>query len=203
MKKNSKSGKKKKPQEKYKIPGVLFFFRVWMITSAVIVLVSAVFITRYSLNPAKMEAARQLSGNYTNPELASVKELKPAYGTLEKNMAGLNILKFSISDTAVFGGVDPIFALTACCTSAGRPREYYTNRMPWELIMYKYDEELPTITVFDIDSVKKTGKFAIVILDPKASASNLKAVDVKIYEELLKAFMPGFSWSESARQEID
>ena len=203
MKKKSKSGKKKKQQEKHKIPAALFFFRAWMITAAVIVLASACLITKYSLNPEKMAAALRFSDNYINPELGSIQGLKPAAGTFEKKMPGLNKLKFSLSDTAVFGGADPIFALTACCTAPGRPREYYTNRMPWELIMYKYEEDIATITVFDIDSVKKTGKFEIVILDPKADPAALKNIDVTIFEDLLKAYMPGILWSKSARQEID
>lgn len=197
--------KKKRGQNKKSIKAsstAVLIFRVWIAFCAAVVLTSAVMITIRRIAPEKKAAPSEAAQSYSNPELGAVKQLKPAAGRVLMDFPGHNKLELSISDKPVFGGNDRIYALSVCCTGS-HAREYYTEKMPWELIMYKYEQDMATVTVFDIDRAKKTGRFEIIILDPKADASALKAVDVTIFEELLKAYMPGVSWKESARQEID
>jgi|GEM_PF-2834301 hypothetical protein len=195
-----KKRKQKKKTGKAPVTAVLIF-RIWMAFSAFFVLTSAILITVHVLYIGKKAAAAGVAQNYTNPELGKVRELKPASGGAVMDFPGHDKLKLVISDKPVFGGNDRIFALSVCRTG-GHAREYYTEKMPWELIMYKYEPELATVTVFDIDRSKKTGKFEIIILDPKADASRLRSVSVRIFTELLKNYMPGIIWNGSVRQEI-
>ncbi len=138
---------------------------------------------------------------YRNPELEKMKDLKIG-GEIEKPMPVFEKLKFTMSDEPVFGGENPVYSLSVCCPG-GLAKEFYTAKMPWAFIMYEYEQGLPTVTVFEMDKGKKQGRFEIVVLDAKADMEKLMAVSVGIYAELLKAYMPGYEWRGSVRQEIN
>jgi hypothetical protein len=194
--------KRKQNTKKGKMPATaVLIFRIWMVFSAAVVLTSAVLITVYRFGAEKKSVVAEPLQNYTNPELGALKLLKPAIDEAGMDFPGHDKLKLTISNKPVFGGNDRIYALSVCCTG-GHAREYYTEKMPWELIMYKYEQDLATVTVFDIDRSKKTGRFEIIILDPKADESRLRDVSVRIFMELLKGYMPGIIWNGSVRQEI-
>lgn len=138
---------------------------------------------------------------YSNPEFEKMKNL-PIGGKLEKKLPVVNDLKFIMSDEPLFAGKNPVYSLNVCCI-AGFSKEFYTAKMPWAFIMYDFEPSLPTVALFEMDSEKHEGKFEIVILDPKANMESLKAVDVRIFTELVKQYKPGLVWRGSVRQEIN
>ncbi|MCE5300960.1 MAG: hypothetical protein LLG37_08855 [Spirochaetia bacterium] len=157
--------------------------------------------------PAVMEAPASVSGTENiraaicrNPELENMKNLR-AGGSVEKKLPVVDRLKFTLSDTPFFDGADPVYALSVCCRD-GTQRDYYTCKMPWAFIMYEFEQGVPTVTIFEIKSEKKEGRYEIVVMDPQADPAKIKAVSVSIYEELLRQYMPGIEWKGSVRQEI-
>lgn len=138
---------------------------------------------------------------YRNPELKKMKDLKTG-GQLEKKVPVFEKLKMTMSDAPAFDGADPVYSVTVCCPR-GLSKEFYTAKMPWAFINYEFEEGLPTVTVFEINSAKKSGKFSIVVLDHTADMEKLKTVSVRIFTELLKSYMPGYEWSGDVRQEMN
>jgi hypothetical protein len=139
--------------------------------------------------------------HYRNPELETMKDLKTG-GEFEKKLPVFEKMKMTMSEQPVFNGADPIYSLSVCCMK-GITKEYYTAKMPWPFITYEYEQGLPTVTVFEINSSKKTGRFDIVVLDDRADMEKLRTVSVRIFTELLKAYMPGYEWRGNVRQEIN
>jgi|ERR1035437_1786785 hypothetical protein len=165
-----------------------------------------IFFSRKGLSWEKQgESGRVIAGAvalpYTDPGFEKMKNL-PQGGTFEKKLPVVNDLKFIMSDEPVFAGKDPVYSINVCCL-AGVSKDFYTAKMPWALIMYDFEPGLPTITLFELNSGKKQGRFEIVVLDPKADMEKLKAVSVRIFTELVKEYKPGYEWEASVRQEIN
>jgi len=91
--------------------------------------------------------------------------------------------------------------LDICCPG-GPAKSFYTAEMPWAFILYKFGEGVPTVTLFEINKEEKKGLFEIVIMDKSVKKSAIKAVEVTIFVELLKKYMPGYKWKGSVRKEM-
>ncbi len=91
--------------------------------------------------------------------------------------------------------------LDVCCPG-GLAKSFYTAEMPWPFILYEFEENVPTVTLFEINEEKKEGLFEIVIMDKGVKKSAIKAVEVTVFVELLKKYMPGYKWKGSIRKEM-
>ena len=124
-------------------------------------------------------------------------------GTIKKKMKGLDEeIEFKLYYDSVFAGYNNMHVLRMCCPG-GYLKELFTNEMPWAFILYEFEEGVPTVTLFEISQKEKKGKFQIVILDKTADESVIKAVEVTIFIEMLKQYMPGIEWRGSVRKEIN
>lgn len=138
---------------------------------------------------------------YINPEAGKLRTLKTS-GEFEKKMPVFqDKLKFNLTFDPILAGPNNLHVLQVCCP-AGYSKEFYTAKMLWAFLLYEFEPGVPTATLFDIDNKAKTGRFVIVILDKTSDEAAIKAVSVTIFIELLKQYMPSYSWEGSVRKEL-
>ncbi|MBN2755313.1 MAG: hypothetical protein JXR81_10710 [Candidatus Goldbacteria bacterium] len=102
-------------------------------------------------------------------------------------------LKFELYYDSVIGPATGMHSLKVCCP-AGLVKEYYTYKMPWELILYKFSATIPTVVLFEKDEEKKEGKIKILILDPKVQGTDIKQSDILKFIKKTGDYLPGYSW---------
>ncbi len=111
----------------------------------------------------------------------------------EKMAAFPEELKFQLYYDNVIGPATGMHSLKVCCPG-GLAKEYYTYKMPWEFILYKFSASIPTVALFEINEEKKEGKIKILILDPNAGATDIKQSDIMMFIKKTSDYMPGYTW---------
>jgi hypothetical protein len=151
--------------------------------------------------PIKQELAEIVAEEYTNPEAGKIKSLKVG-GEFDRKMPVFpDKLKFKITYDPALAGPNDLHVLSVCCP-AGYSREFYTAKMPWAFLLYEFEPGVPTIVLFELKRNTKTGRYEIVILDKRSDATAIRAVTVTIFEELLKQYLPGYTWTANVRKEL-
>ncbi|HNZ28419.1 MAG TPA: hypothetical protein PKJ42_00370 [Candidatus Goldiibacteriota bacterium] len=111
----------------------------------------------------------------------------------EKMAAFPEELKFQLYYDGVIGPATGMHSLKVCCPG-GLAKEYYTYKMPWELILYKFSASVATVALFEKNEEKKEGKIKILILDPDAGATDIKQSDIMMFIKKTSDYMPGYTW---------
>lgn len=102
-------------------------------------------------------------------------------------------LTFQLYYDSVIGPATGMHSLKVCCPD-GLVKEYYTYKMPWELILYKFSATIPTVALFEKNESKKVGKIKILILDPKVQSTDIKQSDILKFIKKTGDYLPGYSW---------
>jgi len=124
-------------------------------------------------------------------------------GEVKKKLQGMqDKLTFRLKRDLYIESFNGMKALNVCFPG-GLVKTFYTSEMPWAFLLYEFEEKVPTIALFEIDKDNKEGKFEIVILDKNAGETVIKSVEVTIFVETLKQYMPGYEWRGSVRKEIN
>ncbi|PKL90628.1 MAG: hypothetical protein CVV21_11850 [Candidatus Goldiibacteriota bacterium HGW-Goldbacteria-1] len=111
----------------------------------------------------------------------------------EKMAAFEEKLEFQLYYDSVIGPATGMHSLKVCCPD-GLVKEYYTYKMPWELILYKFSATIPTVALFEKNDDKKEGKIKILILDPKVQSTDIKQSDILMFIKKTGDYLPGYSW---------
>jgi hypothetical protein len=111
----------------------------------------------------------------------------------EKMPAFPDKLEFQLYYDSVIGPATGMHSLKVCCPD-GLVKEYYTYKMPWELILYKFSATIPTVALFEKNESKKVGKIKILILDPKVQSTDIKQSDILKFIKKTGDYLPGYSW---------